>query len=357
MTRPRLTVDLGAIAANYTTLAALAPGGSVAAAVKADAYGLGMSAVAPVFWQCGARQFCVADQQEGLELRSLLPDAEILVLGGYREGTERHFREARLTPVLNTPEEAVRCAEVAPGMAACVMIDTGMTRLGLHPGDLGSIDHALDRLSLRWIMSHLASADDRDAAQNAHQQHVFDSLQNWRPTVPRSFANSSGLFLGRTFHGDLVRPGIALYGGNPTPGAENPMQSAVSLQAPILQIHRVHSEAVVGYGATYRASAGSRIATAAIGYGDGLLRSASNRAKALVAGVEVPVAGRISMDLIGLDVSALPENRLRVGDPAWLLWGPDGIDRMAQAADTIPYEVLVRLGGRVERAYEGGGRA
>jgi alanine racemase len=200
-------------------------------------------------------------------------------------------------------------------------------------------------------MSHLACAEEAANPMNQEQRARFERLRSLLPAAPASLANSSGIFLGPAFHYQLCRPGVALYGVNPTPAHANPMAPVVTLEAPVLQVHEVAGRGSVGYGATYRTRAGARIATVPVGYADGYLRSASNRATARIAGVEVPLAGRVSMDLISLDVSALPAEAVRPGTTVELIGGPDGVDRLAAAAGTIGYEVLTRLGSRLARRY------
>ncbi|TVQ36763.1 MAG: alanine racemase [Geminicoccaceae bacterium] len=347
--RPRLTVDLDALAANHAKLRDLVAPADVAAVVKADGYGLGLAPVARTLFAAGARHFFVADAEEGLALRPILPDATVYVLGGYAHGSEAGFQGTGLRPVLNSLDQAQRFA-AAGGGACAVQVDTGMTRLGMEPSDLATLPAGL---AIDWLMSHLASADENPVASE-RQRERFEAARALLPGVKASLANSAGTFLGKAYHCDLDRPGIAIYGGNPTPGHPNPMAPVVELDAVIVQIHALATPAQVGYGATYPAAPGSRIATAAIGYADGLLRCLGNRATALVAGVEVPFAGRVSMDLVGLDVTAVPAAAVAPGDRGTLIWGPDGIDRMAALAETIPYEVLVRLGPRIERHYVGG---
>ncbi len=349
--RPRLTVDLDALASNYRTLQEMAPGADIAAVVKADAYGLGLEPVARTLWKAGARNFFTADVEEATLLRGHAPDARIYVLAGFAAGTETAFADPAVRPVLNT-EAQVRAFAQAGGGAAILQVDTGMTRLGVPPAQLNALADALSRVDVDFLLSHLASADEPDAGFNRHQHGRFEEVRAHFPKVAHSLANSPGVFLDPDFHHHLCRPGIALYGGNPRPGRPNPMRPVVELDAQVLQIFELTEAARVGYGATFHAPAGARIATCAIGYADGLLRCTGNVGKALAAGVEVPFAGRVSMDLVGLDVSAVPT--LREGDRVKLIWGPDGVDRLAAAAGTIAYEVLVRLGARVERRYVGG---
>ncbi len=350
--RPRLTVDLEALAANYRRLCDLAPTAEIAAVVKADGYGLGLAPVARTLAASGARTFFVADAEEAAALRAILPAATIYVLAGFAPGTEPVFADPGIRPVLNTQAQVVAFA-AGDRRPAAVQVDSGMTRLGVPLAALDGLDAALARIDLQLVISHLACADVEASDVNARQRRQFEAARQRVPAAAASLANSAGLFLGKAYHYDLCRPGIALYGGNPRPGGPNPMQAVVELDAQVLQVLHVEAAAQVGYGATYTAPAGARIATLAIGYADGLLRCTSNVATALAEDVEVPFAGRVSMDLLGLDVSALRAAAVREGTRIKVIWGPDGIDRLAAAAGTIPYEVLVRLGPRVERHYLG----
>ena len=351
-----LTVDLGAIVENHRRLRRQAPGSEVAAVVKADGYGLSAREVAAALWQGGARSFFVAHPGEGIALRTALPDATIYILHGLQEGRGEYLADAALIPVLNHPGELARYAALARRherrLPAALQIDSGMCRLGFAEAELEGLNLAqLDALDLRLVMSHLACAEESGNPMNQEQRARFERLRSFLPKAPASLANSSGIFLGPAFHYQLCRPGVALYGVNPKPGQDNPMAPVVTLEAPILQVHEIAAPGSVGYGATYRTRAGARIATVPVGYADGYLRSASGRATARIAGVEVPLAGRVSMDLIGLDVSALPAEAVRPGIMVELIGGPDGVDRLAEAAGTIGYEVLTRLGSRFARRY------
>ena len=354
--RAVLTIDLGAIVENHRRLRRRAPGSEVAAVVKADGYGLGAREVATALWQGGARSFFVAHPGEGVALRTALPDAIIFVLHGLQGGSGEDLADAGLIPVLNHPGELARYAALARRrerrLPAALQIDSGMCRLGFAAAEVDGIDRAqLDALDVRLVMSHLACAEESGNAMNREQRARFERLRWLLPEAPASLANSSGMFLGPAFHYHLCRPGVALYGVNPTPGHANPMARVVTLEAPVLQVHEVARPGSVGYGATYRTRAGARIATVPVGYADGYLRSASGRATARIAGLEVPFAGRVSMDLIGLDVSALPGEAVRPGTMVELIGGADGVDRLAAAAGTIGYEVLTRLGSRFARRY------
>ena len=351
-----LTIDLGALVENHRRLRREAKGSEVAAVVKADGYGLGAQEVAAALWQDGVRRFFVAHPQEGLALRRHLPRATIFVLHGLQEGSGETVADATLVPVLNSPGELVRYAALArrcgQRLPAALQIDTGMCRLGFSSAELRHpVIADLQTLDLRLVMSHLACAEETSNPMNEAQRARFERLRGLLPEAPASLANSSGIYLGPAFHYALCRPGVALYGVNPTPGRANPMAPVVTLEAPVLQVHEVAEPGSVGYGATYRTAPGRRIATVPVGYADGYLRTASGRATARIAGQEVPLAGRVSMDLISLDVSALPTGAVRPGTMVELIGGPDGVDRLAEAAGTIGYEVLTRLGSRLARRY------
>jgi alanine racemase len=355
-TRALLTIDLGALAANYRRLQQEAPGSEVAGVVKANGYGLGARAVAGALWQAGCRRFFIAQLEEGRELKGHLPDAVIHVLNGLPAGSEDAVRDAGLIPVLNHPGELERYARQArrtdERLPAVLQIDTGMCRLGFSAAEIAQLDmDLLAPLEPTLVMSHLAVAEEPENPLNALQRERFERLRRLLPAAPASLANSSGVFLGPDFHFDLCRPGVALYGVNPTPGRANPMAPVVTLEAPVLQVHEVCEPGTVGYGATFRTAAGSRIATVPVGYADGYPRSAGSMASARIGDRSVPLAGRVSMDLIGLDVSALPADAVRPGTLVTLIGGPDGVDELAAAAGTIGYEVLTRLGSRFARRY------
>jgi alanine racemase len=355
-----LTIDLGAIVDNYRLLKARLGATVCGAAIKADAYGLGMAAVAPALWTAGCRDYFVATIDEGLELRSLLPEAEIHVLGGVGADEAAVFVAARLHPVLNSLEEIAVWSAAAGRrsgtLAATVHIDTGMSRLGLPPRELDRLVAEPERLSgidVTVVMSHLACPDLPAHPLNAAQLAAFRAATaRFRPARARlSLANSSAIFLERDYHFDLARPGAALYGINPVPGQPNPLRQVVRLQGKILQLRDVDTDTSVGYGATHRVTRPTRLATVGVGYADGYLRSLSNRGNAVLGGRRVPVVGRVSMDLITLDVSDVPTPELRPGALVDLI-GPDNpLDDLAAQADTIGYEILTSLGRRYARRY------
>lgn len=349
-----LTVDLGAIVRNWRALGErLKPGASCAAVVKADAYGLGMADVAPALAAAGCRRFFVAQLDEGIALRGLLPAAEIAVLGGVLPGTVGEFRAHRLAPVLNDLGQLESWRIGGGGEPAILHVDTGMSRLGLSPGELATLAgerHRLDGVRLAAVMSHLACADEENAL-NREQLERFRRALAALPPAPASFANSAGIFLGPEFHFDIARPGIALYGGNPLPGHPNPMLQVVRLQGKILQVREIDRGETVGYGATHTATRPTRIATVGVGYADGWLRALGNRGGAVVAGRQVPLVGRVSMDLITLDVTGIEPALARPGSFVDLLGDGRTVDEVAAEAGTIAYEILTSLGHRYHRVH------
>ncbi|MFH5924299.1 alanine racemase [Roseomonas xinghualingensis] len=346
-----LTIDLGAVAANWAAIRARhaeAGGVETGAAVKADAYGLGAGQVAPALAAAGCRQFFVAHVAEGTEVRAAIgPGPMIAVLNGFRPGDDE---DAGLTPVLNSPGDIA--AWSGTGRDVLLHLDTGMARLGLSPAELDRLAEdpsPLRGVNLRYVMTHLACADDPSHEMNAGQAARFAAARARLPAAPFSFANSSGIFLGRDFASDLARPGCALYGINPTPGHPNPMRPVVSLAAPVLQVREVPAGTAVGYGASWVASRPSRIATVAVGYADGYLRALSGRALGWHNGEDVPLIGRVSMDLSTFDVTDHPA--IAPGSMIELI-GPDNTaDDVGARAGTIGYEVLTALGRRYRRSY------
>ena len=358
-----LTIDLGAIAANYRRLCRELRKAGCAAVVKADAYGLGAVRVAPVLAAAGCRHFFVAHLNEAIAIRAVLPKATaIYVLNGLLRGEEKDFRRGRFIPVLNDTAQVAHWAKVAratrTALPAVLHVDTGMSRLGLAEAEAMAL--AADRprlagLDLRYVMSHLAVSDEPAHELNRTQLAAFARVRAAFPDIPASLANSSGIFLGPAYHFDLVRPGSALFGINPLPGRPNPLRQAVRLQGKILQIHDVDPPRTVGYGATHRVASRTRIATVAAGYADGWPRSLSNRGSAYLGDVRVPVIGRVSMDLLTLDITHVPA-AIRPGAMVELLGDRLPVDDVAEAAGTIGYEILTRLGHRYHRVYRGAGR-
>ena len=352
-----LTVDLGAIVANWRDLAARAGGAECAGVVKADAYGLGADRVAPALAAGGCRTFFVAHPDEGIRLRAVLgAGPRIAVLHGPMPGTEGAFLAHDLLPVLSAAWQVRGWAEFARRSAghppAIVQVDSGMTRFGLSEDDLAALGDDLAAFDIALVMSHLACADEPDHPANAEQRARFAAARARFPGVRASLAASSGIFLGPDFHADLVRPGAALYGVAPRADIPNPMRPVVRLAARIVQLRDVPEGTPVGYGWTERTTRPSRLATLALGYADGFLRGLSGRAAAFHEGTRLPLVGRVSMDSIVVDVTALGDAAPAPGGTLDLLGPSQGVDALASAAGTIGYEILTSLGGRYHRIYK-----
>jgi alanine racemase len=357
-----LAVDLGAIAANWRGLrdAGRADGRPVdcAAVLKADAYGTGATIVGPRLAAEGCRQFFVAHIDEAIALRRVVADHAIYVLNGLLPGTEPDFVEFGLTPVLNHLSQlnAWRAAAQRYNrpLDAVIHVDTGMHRLGFGPEEaqmLASERGRLRGLRLALLMSHLVVSEEPDNPINGEQLSRFRNFVRTMPGAPASLANSSGIFLGPDYHFDLLRPGAALYGINPLPGRPNPMLTTVTLHARILQVRRIDALQTVGYGAAWRSARPSRVATIALGYADGYFRTLINRTHVHLGGRKVPVIGRISMDLVTVDVTDVPEADSQPGALVEVLGPHMTADDLAEHARTNAYEVMTALGRRYARVY------
>ena len=328
--------------------------------VKADAYGLGVGPVARRLWAEGARSFFVARLDEGEVLRDELGEARparILVLDGAPAGGAGRLAAAGLTPILNSftqIEEAAAFARGRGGLEAVLHIDTGMNRLGLRPEEakaLASASDRLDGLEITWVMSHLACAGEPDHPLNAVQLGRFSEAAALFPRARRSLANSAGIFLGDDYRFDMVRPGIGLYGGGPLHKADPRFRAVARLEAPILQVRTVPPGESLGYGATFTATRPTRIALVGAGYADGVPWSGSGRSFAWFEGERRPMLGRVSMDLIAIEVEGC--EGARPGAMVELLGENARLDDVAVASGAPPYELLVRLNRRAERVYLG----
>ena len=364
--RPRLTVDLGAIVANWRGLAERAPGTECAPVVKADAYCLGMDHVAPALLAAGARTFFVVTPEEGLSLREILGAGPVVyVMNGAGLDALAELAARGVRPVLSEGgqcRDAVQFARTHGRLVCGVQVDSGMNRLGLEPAEvawLAESREAPDVLDVRLLMSHLGSADEVGHPANSRQKERFDAaLALLAPIFPKarhSLAATAGILLGDRYHYDVVRPGIGLYGGLPYREA----LPVATLEVPILQIRDVAAGGTVGYGREWCAKRDSRVATLPIGYADGILRclgGTSGRGTVRIAGRTVTIAGRVNMDLLSLDVTGVPD--LEPGTMVELLGPGRRIDLAAHEAGTIGHEILTSLRGlRLERRYADGGQA
>ena len=351
-----LEIDLAAVVANWRSLCAVHGGLPTAGVLKADAYGTGARRVAVALHTAGCRHFFVAHLNEALDIRDLLPGAMLAVLNGLLPGAEADYLAHGIDPVLGSLPEIARWTALARHIGrplpALLHIDTGMARLGLDPAEMRALSGDADLLRgllPRYAMTHLSAAETPADPANRAQLRRFDAACAGLPPMPRSLANSSGLYLGEDFRSDLARPGAALYGVNPTPGQPNPMRPVVHLRARVLQVRDVAQGETVGYNATWRASRPSRIATVGVGYADGWPRALSNRGAACFDGIPLPLVGRVSMDLSAYDVTDHPA----IGPSDWLeLIGPHrDVAQVAETAGTNAYEILTNLGRRYARVW------
>jgi len=354
-----LTVRLAAMAANFRTAQRLASPSVVAGVVKADAYGTGLTPAVKALAGAGCDTWFVARLEEGIALRALMPRARIFVLDGGQPDMVPALISRNLTPVLNSLAEIAAWSAAARAMKtrldAAVHIDTGMNRLGLPSNELASLaaDHRrlLEGLRVVLWMSHLACSDEPDSKMNGVQLDRFKTALAMLPEAPASLSSSGGIMLGKEYLFDMVRPGVALYGGNPHPGFANPFEPVVQLTAKVMQVRRASKGETVGYGATWRLSRPSILATAGLGYADGILRSLSSVGHVGVAGVKAPIVGRVSMDLFTFDVTDVPEPVIP-GMDVELIGTTISLEEIAAAAGTISYEILTSLSRRARRRYQ-----
>jgi alanine racemase len=359
-----LTVDLDAIVANWRKLEKTAVPAECSAVIKANAYGCGLEPVARALAKAGCKTFFVATLDEARAARAVVPSAVLYVLNGFIQNTGDAYAKIDAKPVIGDLNELaewdVFCRRAGWAGGAAIHIDTGMHRLGLTVAEAQGLiprinagDHGIS-----LVMSHLACAESLNHPMNARQLATFREIASLFSGVPASLSNSSGIFLGAPFQFDLVRPGAALYGVNPTPEADNPMQGVVELKARVLQIREIDRGESVGYGAIWTARRPTRLAIVSAGYGDGYFRAGGSNdgtrgAEVVVAGKRCSVAGRISMDLMAVDVTDLEKNAVRRGHMVTLIGEGITVDELAHHFGTIGYEVLTSLGPRYTRVYKG----
>ncbi|MFY9240575.1 MAG: alanine racemase [Roseovarius sp.] len=345
MSTATLTIDLGALTANWQALDA-ASTGEAAAVVKADAYGLGAGRVGRALARSGARTFFVAVAEEGAALRHALGRGPVIyVLSGHMPGDADMLGDLDLVPVINSLDQMIRHAETLPGQPFALQLDTGMNRLGMEASEWIAIREIAMAQGPQLILSHLACAEDRDHTMNAAQLNTFLEMTDGID-CPLSLANTGGILLDQAYHFDLTRPGIGLYGGAPFSEA----RAVASLDIPVIQCRDVAVGETVGYGNSWTAARPSRIATLSAGYADGILCAMGPKASVWVEDTCCPLAGRISMDLISIDITDAGFDPKTVE-----LLGPhQGIDDLADAAGTVGYEILTSLGARYTRRYLGG---
>jgi alanine racemase len=358
----RLTIDLGAIVKNWRALDAISAQSLTAAVVKGDAYGVGLIPAGIALYNAGARFFFVATPDEGISLRGELPDAHIFVLNGLLPGSAKLLEQYKLMPVLNSlgmlEEWLEHCLAANEAFPAALHFDTGMNRLGMRMHEAEIVRSRLEEFGYlpQMVMSHLACADQPNHEKNRTQLALFQSVITQFSGIPASLANSAGMLISRENHFQMVRPGVAIYGGRAVSGRKNPMAPVVKLEVPVLQVHEARTGETVGYGAGYTLDRESRIAILAIGYADGFLRSHSSTnmrqgGRAVFKNRILPVIGKVSMDLIAIDVTDLGDACPRPGDMVEILGRTITVDNQADLAGTIGYEILTSLKGRYKRTY------
>ena len=355
-----LEINIDSIIHNYQLINNKVGNTECAAVLKADAYGMGASVVAKALDKVGCSTFFVATIDEGIELRACFSKNEnqIAVLSGLLEGSEDIFYSNKLTPVLNDTEQIKKWAiynkQKKISAPSILHVDTGMNRLGLTINELYDIiknPTELKELHVEWIMSHLACGDQPRDIMNEKQLSVFLNAKKEFPNVKASLANSAGVFLGQSYHLDMVRPGIALYGSGSGSIPSKPLKQVIKLYSRILQIRTLSTGASVGYGASYRVSEATRVATVGLGYADGYLRSLSNCSWVFFNGLRLPVIGRISMDYITIDITQIASEKIKTGDFIEIIGDKFTLDDLATVANTVPHELLTRLGTRHHRIY------
>lgn len=356
---PRLHIHLDKLVENYRILSDAFTGPECGAVVKANAYGLGVEEVALALAQAGCQSFFVATLEEGIALRQLLPERRIAVFHGVGPGEALAFINHKLIPVLNSPKQIERWRSVSREHAdtpSILHVDTAMARLGLTQTEWEAL--AQDRVVLEecqvcLLMSHLACASELEHPSNQIQLELFAKAKADFPELPTSFANSSGVFLGPEWHGDLARPGCSLYGITPNADKPNPVRNVVELSAPIIQVRELDRDQAVGYGAICDLKKGTRVAAIAIGYADGVQRLLTGKLFGFVGETKVPLVGRVTMDMLTFDVSGVAEGQLNEADRIVVIDERQTVDDIAQMTDTIGYEVFTRLGRRVKRTHSG----
>ncbi len=354
-----LSVDLKALQDNWRMLASQAGTAECAATVKGDAYGLGIEPVASALSSAGCKTYFVALPCEGATLRAILPDAQIYILDGLLAGCAAFYAEHNLTPLLSSLDEIAEWRET--GHPAGLHVDTGMNRLGLSASDVEILHEDFDVLSglnLSLVMTHLACGEIPGHDNNRIQLERFNALRARLPDARASIANSPGSFLGQDFALDMIRPGIALFGGNPFADRPNPMHAVAHLYAPILQVRHLQPGECVGYRQTWCAEREARIAVLGVGYRDGYPRALSHPAKdgpaqVMIGGQFCPLVGRVSMDMITVDITDTGDEFARRGVRAEIMGDNVTVDEIAGWAGTISYEILTGLGTRYARLYSG----
>ncbi|MFT7144398.1 MAG: alanine racemase [bacterium] len=347
------TINLKAIQKNWLRLTNMSKA-TCAAMVKADAYGLGSKEVSKALYTSGCRTFFVAYLEEALHIKPYTPQADIYILNGISAGEEQTCVKNNLIPVVNTINALKTLIDAKVDMSIALHIDTGINRLGLPLHEVKQAADAIklnNNLHLKLLMSHLACADDIKNPFNKTQLKAFESMKKVFPQVTCSLANSSGIYLGDEYHFDVIRPGYALYGGNPTPYKKaNPMDNVLTIKSGIMQLKKIKAGESIGYNSTWNAQRDSQIATIPYGYADGFSRLHSNKTNFYIGHYKAPVIGRVSMDMTTLDVTGIPDDILK-NTPVTIVGDKNTIDDLSKNINTVGYEVLTNIGNRLKKQY------
>lgn len=347
-----LKINVTNILKNYHFIKQQSGGKKIAAVVKTNAYGLGIKKIAPALFEFGCNDFFVANLAEAIHLRKILPNANIYVFHGISQNEESIFFDNNLIPIINSAYQGEiwksYLKKINQKPQFYVHIDTGMNRLGFK--NINDDFLLANKQNIKMILSHYACADDADNEKNLEQFELIKNIRNKFPNTSISLANSAASFLNQEFHGDMLRVGICIYGGNPDNKKTNPMLNVIELLAPILQINHIKKGETIGYGASFTAQNNMITATLPIGYADGYFRCLSNNSYCYFNGYKLPVIGRVSMDLITIDISNIAA-KVNIGDYIEIIGNNVTIDDLAQQASTISYEILTNLGSRFKRIY------
>jgi alanine racemase len=360
-----LTIDLTALEANWKSLARRVMPSECAAVIKADGYGCGIEPVATMLAKAGCKTFFVADLFEARRVRSVVAEPTVYVLNGLMPGTAATFADLHVRPVIGSMTELAEWDAFVTANdwrgGAALHVDTGMNRLGISPGDAAALAPRIrsENHGITLLMSHFACSELPDHPLNEQQIKLFREIRVLYRGIPSSIANSSGNFLSDAAHCDMVRPGAALFGVNPIPGRNNPMRPVIELRGRVVGLRNLMRGETVGYDAAWTAKRAAAIAIVGVGYADGYLRAASasdavRGAEVIVAGKRCALAGRVSMDLIAIDITDVPEGTVKRGDMVTLIGDDITVDDFAASAGTIGYEVLTSLGKRYHRIYRVG---
>jgi len=340
-----LEINLSNIKKNWMYLDTLSTKDTETGAVlKADAYSLGVREIAPALWEAGARSFFVATTEEALELNNYLPqNKKIYILNGYNTKYRKAIDSYSFIPVLNTSSQLNSFIDFHPTNKTCLQIDIGMKRLGFQDNELKKYEKIISKLNLDLLIGHLSCADEKENSANGSELLYFNSKTNKLMKFNRSIAASHGIFLGQSYHFNVTRPGIALFGGV----REKELLDVVNIKLPVLQSHYLKPYDGVGYGLTYKTKSKKRVATLFGGYADGIIRNLSQKGYLYHNSIPCPILGRISMDLVTVDISHLKTIPKFLN----LLGSSQSINDLADKAGTISHEILTSLGSRFLRTY------